>query len=160
MAAIHPKAGGRSLCEGAPGPRTPTPLASLVGHASGRAPAGIALRLGHAPEGEANRYELVLVDRSGATLLALGSFPDDEAVAAWRELGADSGLELMIENADGALERPYPQIGRVLLGPVRIRRRHGFLNGRRPRFLSRRKTGEMPLRPAVHDEAEMFGRGR
>lgn len=160
MAAIHPEAGERSRSESVPGPRHPSSPAGLIGHGSGNAPAGLALRPGSPTEGQASRYDLVLVDGSGTALLVLGSFPDDEAVAAWRGLGAASGLELMIEGADGALQRPYPQIGRVLLGPVRIRRRHGFLNGRRPRFLSRRKTGEMPLCPEMHREAEMFGRGR
>ncbi len=37
----------------------------------------------------------------------------------------------------------------VALGPVRIRRRHAFLNGRRPRFLTRRKPGRLADLPVV-----------
>jgi len=44
---------------------------------------------------------------------------------------------------------PYPQLGRVALGAVRIRRRHGLLNGRRPRFLTRRKTGRLAELPVI-----------
>ena len=38
---------------------------------------------------------------------------------------------------------------RGALGPVRIRRRHGLLNGRRPRFLTRRKTGRLAELPVI-----------
>jgi hypothetical protein len=47
----------------------------------------------------------------------------------------------------------------VQLGQIRIRRRHGVLNGRRPRFLTRRKTGRLPVRPAVHREREIIAGG-
>ena len=52
---------------------------------------------------------------------------------------------------------PYPQLGRVLLGPTRRRRRHGLLCHRRPRFLTRRKAARFPLRPQVHREPELAG---
>ncbi|HYY41949.1 MAG TPA: hypothetical protein VE775_04395, partial [Pyrinomonadaceae bacterium] len=60
--------------------------------------------------------------------------PYDEAdvIAVWRALGAASGLALMVRHEDGRIEQPFPQIGRVQLGAIRIRRRHGLLNGRRP----------------------------
>jgi hypothetical protein len=44
------------------------------------------------------------------------------------------------------------------LGPIRIRRQDGLLNGRRPRFLVQRKTTRLPQRPLVHREREMFAR--
>jgi hypothetical protein len=55
----------------------------------------------------------------------------------------------LLEGADGVVTEPYPQLGRVALGAVRIRRRHGLLNGRRPRFLTRRKTGRLPELPVI-----------
>ena len=79
-------------------------------------------------------------------------------MAVWRALGAASGLPLMIEPVNGRVRPLYPQVGPLLLGPVRIRRRHGLLNGRRPRFLVRRKTARLPPRPLVHREREMFAR--
>ncbi len=120
----------------------------------GKPPLGLALRL--APAGGAEMFEIAILDHGGGTLMALGPFEEDEVVATWRSLGASSGLPLMIERNDGTREMPYPQIGRLQLGEIRIRRRHGLLNGRRPRFLVRRKTGRLPLRPSVFREREMF----
>ncbi|HEX2553983.1 MAG TPA: DUF6101 family protein [Microvirga sp.] len=104
------------------------------------------------------RFALALLDAEGRALLSLGPYPEEEAVAAWRRLGLASGLPLAIEGPDGSVEIPYPQIGRVRLGGRRQRRRHGGLSGRRPRFLTRRKTGRFPTRPRVHREREMVGR--
>ena len=78
----------------------------------------------------------------------------------WRRAGADSGLPLLIGRTDGSYDMPYPQIGGLRLGEIPIRRRRGALNGRRPRFLTRRKTGRLPVRPAVHREREIVSRGR
>jgi hypothetical protein len=100
---------------------------------------GVALRLVPNP-GDEERFELALTAGDGRSItIALAD--QDDAVAMWRACGAASGLPLLIETGDGAVSEPYPQIGRLALGPVRIRRRHGFLNGRRPRFLMRRKPG-------------------
>lgn len=129
---------------------------TVIGQAATR-PAGIALRLDPAqPDGTA--FDIVVVDPEGRALLPLGPFPEEDVVAIWRSLGASSGLPLMVLSADGVLRKPYPQIGRVQLGAIRIRRRHGLLNDRRPRFLVRRKTGRLPLRPRVHQEREIAGR--
>jgi len=59
------------------------------------------------------------------------------------------GLPLLFETADGVVSEPYPQLGRLALGPIRLRRRHALLNGRRPRFLARRKTGRLADRPVI-----------
>ena len=85
----------------------------------------------------------------------LGRFDEEEIVAVWRRLGQESGLPLMIQNPDGSLVAPYPQIGPLALGDVRQRRRHGLLSGRRPRFLTRRKTGRPAARPLVFREREI-----
>jgi hypothetical protein len=108
---------------------------------------GIALRLLPGTTDE-ERFELALTAGDGRSVtIALAD--QDDAVAMWRACGAASGLPLLIETGDGAVSEPYPQIGRLALGPVRIRRRHGFLNGRRPRFLMRRKPGMRQDRPVV-----------
>jgi hypothetical protein len=156
-------AGAVAPCENGPGsilPLVDYPASAIRGLVSpavacaGAAAAGIALRLVDA-EGDEESFEIAAVDPYGATLLPLGRFSDADVVAEWRRLGAASGLPLMIERADGAFDLPFPQLGRVQLGAVRIRRRHGLLNGRRPRFLTRRKTGRMPVRPAVHRERQL-----
>ena len=137
-----------------------SPIRGLVSPAvaGAAAPAAVALRL-HGEEGEgreAERFAVDVTDAYGETLLSLGVFSDEDVVAAWRRAGAASGLPLLIGRADGTFATVSPQIGRVQLGQIRIRRRHGLLNGRRPRFLTRRKTGRLPVRPAVHREPEII----
>lgn len=167
MTGVTPVAGAVSPREGGPG--SILPHLEIVGSTLGCviAPslpcaaarvAGIALRLG-GPEGDEDSFEIAAVGADGTMLMRLGRYSEEEVVAEWRRLGAASGLPLMIERTDGTVATPYPQVGRVLVGAVRIRRRHGLLNGRRPRFLTRRKTGRLPLRPAVHREREIIGRG-
>lgn len=136
----------------------PTAL-PMVGRLPGASAAGsLALCLdGDASDaaGE-DRFAVMVLDRSGDPLMRLGLYGDDEVVAVWRRLGAESGLPLVVIQEDGAVSPMGEQLGRVKLGAVRIRRRHGLLNHRRPRFLTRRKTGRLPLRPLVYrDEALM-----
>jgi hypothetical protein len=168
MTGATPTVGAVSPRESGPGSILPLidhPLSPIRGllapgiACASAAAAGIVLRLASA-EGDDERFEIAAVDHYGATLLPLGLFSDADAVAEWRRLGGTSGLPLMIERADGAFDLLYRQIARVQLGAVRIRRRHGLLNGRRPRFLTRRKTGRLPVRPAVHREREIIARGR
>ena len=130
--------------------------ARLIGDQGAR-PAGVALRLDEGAGGDED-FELALLDDLGGTLMVLGRFGQDEVVAVWRELGAATGFPLITQSEDGGVQRPYPQVGRVQLGRIRIRRRHGLR--RRPRFLTRRKTARMPRRPLVYREREIIGEGR
>ena len=129
-------------------------VASVVGTAQGAAAAGLALRLDPLTDG----FLVDVVDAANVMLVRLGPFDEDEIVAAWRALGAASGLPLLVERVDGGLDAPFSQVGPVALGPIRIRRRHGLLNNRRPRFLVRRKTGRFPPRPRVFSGDELFSR--
>ena len=168
MITVSPPTGADSLWESGPDacpatdgridfPGRITGFASpLIGDPGAR-PAGVALRLDERAEGNED-FEIVLVDDLGATLMVLGRFEEDEVVAVWRELGAATGLPLVTQSEDGALQHPYPQVGRVQLGRIRIRRRHGLR--RRPRFLVRRKTTRLSRRPTVYREREIFGDGR
>ncbi len=116
---------------------------------------GVALRLAN-PAGDDERFELALTAGDGRSIVVAGVDQED-AVALWRDCGRRSGLPLLLESVDGKVMAPFPQIGRVALGPVRIRRRHAFLNGRRPRFLTRRKPGrlaELPLVAAPERQAD------
>lgn len=108
---------------------------------------GVALRLAN-PAGEDERFALALTEGGGRSI-TIAVVDQDDAVALWRDCGRTSGLPLLLETVDGVISEPFPQIGRVALGPVRIRRRHSFLNGRRPRFLVRRKTGRLGERPVI-----------
>lgn len=154
MAYTTPKAGAVSFPETGSGlPAEPGPLPGLIGGPAGAAPSGIALKL----DPESDGFRLVVLSQDNRPLLSLGTYPDEDVVAEWRSLGASSGLPLKIQLANGSVMTPYPQVGRLQLGPVRIRRRHGLLSGRRPRFLTRRKTGRFGLRPLVYREAELAG---
>ena len=158
--------GAASRNESGPDASTPfefaaSPIRGLVSPTiagAAASPAAVALRL-HGEDGKAETFAVDVTDAYGETLLALGMFSDEDVVAAWRRAGAASGLPLLIGRQDGTFAMVSPQIGRVQLGAVRIRRRHGLLNGRRPRFLTRRKTGRLPVRPAVHREPEIIAGG-
>ena len=153
MARTTPNAGVASFEEsdsGSPAELCALP-ATIIGTRDGVAATGIALKL----DPSSDAFHLVILDESNAALLALGTYPEDDVVAEWRTLGASSGLPLKIQLSNGSVMTPYPQVGRLQLGPVRIRRRHGLLSGRRPRFLTRRKTGRFGLRPQVFREAEL-----
>jgi len=108
---------------------------------------GVALRLAtDAGADGRDRFELTLNEGDGRSVTIARVEPED-AVALWRDCGRATGLPLLLETAEGVVCEPFPQIGRLALGPIRIRRRHAVLNGRRPRFLMRRKTGRLAERP-------------
>lgn len=140
---------------------TPSPL-PVIGRVSGaRRAAGIALAYAveDAEITGADRFNLILVDADGDELHRLGSFEEDDVVAVWRDIASRAGLVRMIVREDGVLVPVSQQIGRLILGQVRIRRRHAGLGGRRPRFLARRKTGRLPARPQVfRGENEIIAR--
>ncbi|MFJ5369951.1 DUF6101 family protein [Bosea sp. CER48] len=165
MASVTPAAGEGGFVPHLPGESTTTAIVSrnpmparpaapaiervgsvriLRGTASWR---GVALRLAN-PTGDDDRFELALTAGDGRSVV-VATADESDAVALWRDFGRASGLPLLLETADGAVSEPFPQIGRVALGPVRIRRRHGLLNGRRPRFLTRRKTGRVAELPVM-----------
>lgn len=131
-------------------PASPLPVIGT----DGARPASVVLREGP------GSYVVALADGAGAELMALGPFEEAEVIAAWRALGASTGLPLVMVGPDGVREEAFPQIGRVRFGGAIARRRRGQAGGRRPRFLVRRKTGRLPARPFVHrGEPEMIGGG-
>ena len=150
--------------DGAPAHRpdyaaTPLPVVGSGDYAAKAA--GIALTFaGEAADacGE-DRFALLVVDADGEVLARLGAFADEDVVAVWRDFAARSGLPRMIVREDGGVATVGHQLGRVLLGKVKQRRRVGSLNGRRPRFLVRRKAARLPARPLIHrGESEIIAR--
>ncbi|KQP88898.1 hypothetical protein ASF60_20225 [Methylobacterium sp. Leaf113] len=135
----------------------------VITHSGARRPAGIALAFAEDDSdacGE-DRFDLLLVDAAGGVVTRLGPFCENEVVAHWRDFAAKSGLPRMIVKEDGELASVSNQLGPVALGRTRTRRRHGLLNGRRPRFLVRRKTGALPVRPLIHrGESEIISGAR
>ncbi len=119
---------------------------------------GLALRLCEQPDAAEDAeelFEIAAIDTRGSCAFSLGHFREEEVVAIWRKLGASSGLALMLQNPDGSLLEPYPQMGGVALGTIHLRRRHGLLRHRRPRFLTRRKVGQPSARPLVFRENDI-----
>ena len=134
----------------------------VIGRLAGARPA-VGIALAYAAEDAeicgADRFRLILVDDAGEVLHRLGSFEEDDVVAVWRDIAARAGLVRMIVREDGVLVPVSEQIGRLILGRVRIRRRHAGLGRRRPRFLARRKTGRLPARPQIfRGENEIIAR--
>jgi hypothetical protein len=134
----------------------------LAGFSAARPPlAGVALCYA---DDEADlcgedRFHLLLIDADGRTVQSLGPFAEEDVVAIWRDLSAKAGLTRMIVREDGVLVPVSQQVGRLMLGRVRIRRRHAGLGARRPRFLARRKTGRLPARPQIfRGEEEIIAR--
>jgi hypothetical protein len=153
MAGLNPEAGAASRNEGGsglPAEFLRLPL-SIVGGGGGARAAGLALKL----DVHSDDFRLVVLAEDNTPLLSLGPYAEDDVVAEWRALGASSGLPLKIQLSNGSVMTPYPQVGRMQLGPTRVRRRHGLLDHRRPRFLTRRKTGRFPSRPKVYREHEI-----
>lgn len=165
MASVTPAAGGPGFAPGLSGsptspssvPKNPMPaqtdagrierIASVRVLRGGAGWRGVAMRVAKAGRDE-ERFELALTAGDGRSI-TIAVVDQDDVVALWRDCGRASGLALLLETEDGVVSEPFPQLGRLALGPVRIRRRHGLLNGRRPRFLVRRKTGRLAERPVI-----------
>jgi len=136
-------------------------LPVIGNHAAGVRVTGIALSYAddEADLAEEDRFHLLLVNAAGRTVQCLGPFAEDDVVAIWRDVSAKAGLIRMIVREDGSLVPVSQQIGRVMLGHTRMRRRHAGLGARRPRFLARRKTGRLPARPQIfRGEDEIIAR--
>ncbi|HJE24628.1 MAG TPA: DUF6101 family protein [Methylorubrum populi] len=137
-----------------------TPL-PVVGATYGAAPVGVALAFADEAAdacGE-ERFSLLLVDAEGEVTMQLGPFAEEDIVALWRDVSAKGGLARMLRREDGAIVPVAHQVGRLVLGKGRQRRRHAALSGRRPRFLVRRKTARLPARPCIHrGESEIIAR--
>jgi hypothetical protein len=109
-------------------------------------------------QGETDLFDIVVAAQDGSAITNLGPFSDEDAVAIWRALGETSGLPLVIVAHDGTMHRTFAKLGRLQLGPVRMRRRVRGASGRRPRFLARRKSANLPRRPLVYRERELASR--
>lgn len=76
----------------------------------------------------------------------------DDVAADWRAWAEAYRLPMLLVEADG-VGRPLEEtLGAVKKAPPKERRRHGMLMPRRPRFLARRKTGNLGLRLVINGE--------
>ncbi|NNM72967.1 DUF6101 family protein [Enterovirga aerilata] len=100
---------------------------------------------------------IVLVDGEGEAVISFGPFPEEEVIAIWRSIATKAGLAPMMRAWNGYTEPLACQLGRLRLGRVQDGRRLAVLQGRRPRFLTRRKSARLPALPLVFREREIAG---
>jgi hypothetical protein len=119
---------------------------------------GVAIRLVETAEGEDVEVVLAHRDRDLDVILYAADHADD-IIAEWQLWAQRLALPLYLEETDGSRRAAFPQLGALLVGKVRPRRRKAVLSGRRPRFLARRKSGSTTSRPEVlRDHREIIAR--
>lgn len=103
---------------------------------------GVAVRMeAVGADGRIRVFVELLHDDPALTLpLIVGEEPEDVA-ADWQAWGHALDLPLLVIGQDGSVSAPLGETGGIVARPPRPRRRHSFFAGRRPRFLTRRKTG-------------------
>lgn len=112
---------------------------------------GVAIRIVPGATEDEDRVAVVLSHTSAAQELVLFEADNDEnVIAEWRLWGSALCLPLLMEGLDGRTIAAEERLGEVEVSRPRPRRRHALLSGRRPRFLTRRRTGKLPLVPFVH----------
>lgn len=104
--------------------------------------AGVAVRMSatDAVGGIRVVVELMHGDPDLTLPLIVADEPEDVA-ADWQAWGRALNLPLLVIEQDGTVKAPLEQIGALIFGAPKARRRHSFFAGRRPRFLARRKPG-------------------
>jgi hypothetical protein len=90
----------------------------------------------------AGGFYLHILGAKGRRLMRLGPFPEEDVLAEWQRLCGTTGLSMTIRLPNGSFLALHDQIGAVRCGRAAIPARRLVLNGRRPRFLTRRKVGE------------------
>lgn len=132
------------------------PMAAFEGVAVRMVPPTIA------EDGESDGDGLAVVElmhRDPQLSLPLSVADDlEEVVADWKAWARVLGLPMLIVEVDGSWRAIDSRIGQVVVGRVRPRRARSVMNGRRPRFLTRRKVGRLPAEPVMIAGREIFGR--
>jgi hypothetical protein len=76
----------------------------------------------------------------------------DDIAADWRAWAEEYRLPMLLIEADGMARTLEESLGAVKTAPVKQRRKRRPLQPRRPRFLARRRTGDLGLRLVVGGE--------
>ena len=118
---------------------------------------GVALRLSAARD-DGFHYEIRLVHRDPDLCVTLHDASDDSEIQAeWRLWARFLGLPTLVEREEGSAVAESAHLGEIAVAGVRARRRGKTITGRRPRFLTRRKTGRLdPSRQLPADRREIF----
>ena len=113
---------------------------------------GVAARAIQDDDGEVTvTLELLHADDSLSVPLLVASDLDDVA-ADWRAWSDAYGLPMMLVEADGVARVLEDTIGEREVAPVHERRQGKASVRRRPRFLARRKCGQLGIRLVVKGE--------
>jgi hypothetical protein len=104
----------------------------------------VSLRLAHEDPG----YDIVLFQADD----------DRDVTAEWQFWATRFGLPLLVSEPDGSLSQPFPQLGPLMVAEPRPRRIPGDFAKRRPRFLTKRRTGSPKDNPVVHRGREISAR--
>ena len=111
---------------------------------------GVAVRI--VPAGETSSIraivELMHADPGLSLPLVIADEPEDVA-ADWQAWGRALNQPLLLIGADGKVVTAAVRIGGLTVAPAKARRRHSYFAARRPRFLSRRKTGRSGVREVL-----------
>jgi hypothetical protein len=104
---------------------------------------GVVLRLSALQDGIFH-YEIRLAHRDPDLSVTLHEACDDSEIGAeWRLWARFLGLPALVEREEGCAEPDSVHLGEIAITPTRARRRGKTINSRRPRFLTRRKTGRL-----------------
>jgi hypothetical protein len=76
----------------------------------------------------------------------------DDVAADWRAWAEAYRLPMLLVEADGVARTLEESLGAVKTGPAQLRRKGSATKVRRPRFLARRKEGDLGLRLVVDGE--------
>lgn len=126
---------------------------------------GVAVRLVPGPVGDDGDVDglgqavVELMHRDPQLSLPLSVASDlGEVAADWRAWARVLGLPMILVESDGSWREIESRIGGVVVGRVLPRRARSVMNGRRPRFLTRRKVGVAPRHRVMVAKNELFGR--
>lgn len=118
---------------------------------------GVVLRL-RALENGVFQYEVSLAHRDPDLSVTLLQADDDSEIRAeWRLWANFLGLPTLVEREEGRPEPETQRLGGVAVARPGARRRGKTITARRPRFLTRRKTGDLGRTEQAHGGSrEMF----
>jgi hypothetical protein len=117
---------------------------------------GVVLRMRGAPDARFS-YEIELAHRDPDLSVTLLEAEDDSEIRAeWRLWARFLGLPALVEREEGLPEPEGARLGALTVSQRKPRRRGGAMARRRPRFLTRRKTGRGALGPSLAGSREIF----
>lgn len=120
---------------------------------------GVAVRIVPAEGGDLSiTVELLHADPALTIPLIVAATPG-EIVADWQCWAKVLRRPLLLVGEDGSIVEPTPRMGGVGIRALKPRRLHSFFAARRPRFLTRRKTGRAHLTTDTVLGREIIARG-